>query len=200
MRVRSNRSVYYNSQRHLLKTPSLNRVACHLVLQCNRIRHPSLYNRAGRAGRWSNTNTPHRALSSLCHIHKASLSIRSSVYLISGRASHEYICRTRPAIRPAELYTSNPPPPTIASTRRIDPLPYPILAEGKNPYCSRTVWAFPKMEKPIRGLFPPVWVFPMSRYRAGDLLDTNRRCTEGAGGGGAGGGGGGGNRQELRFF
>ena len=31
-------------------------------------------------------------------------------------------------------------------------------------------WAFPKIKKPIRGLFSPVWVFSMSRYRAGGLF------------------------------
>ena len=47
--------------------------------------------------------------------------------------------------------------------------PSALWAEGKNPY-NGPVWPFPKMKKPIRGLFSPVWVLSMSRYRAGGLL------------------------------
>ena len=36
------------------------------------------------------------------------------------------------------------------------------------------MWAFAKTEKPIRVLSFSVWVFSMSRYRAGDLYCFNR--------------------------
>ena len=50
---------------------------------------------------------------------------------------------------------------------RIDHLPYRPRVKT---HTAGPVLAFPKMIKPIRGLFAPVWGFSMSRYLIGQVV------------------------------